>query len=236
VIRRVQAVCANGDALARVRQVLGDRAFELPIGLDEQLSKPGPSAVRSRLGWTEGHRVVGYVGRLTRYKGVDLLGTAFHEVWTRFPDARLLVVGSGDEEEHLRATLAAEIAAGVVHIESDVGHDRLYEWYRALDVLVMPSRYENFSNAALEAMACGVPLLASNVGGNPMLAANGGAWLFEPGAATALSDSLLRIVADDAEMEMRGRNAVDSVRGRYSWTATAQRLEDIIRSEMGADR
>ena len=69
-----------------------------------------------------------------------------------------------------------------------------------------------------------------------MLAANGGAWLFEPGAATALSDSLLRIVADDAEMEMRGRNAVDSVRGRYSWTATAQRLEDIIRSEMGADR
>ena len=236
VMREVHAVCANGDALRRVRQVLGDRALELPIGLDDRVFRPGPSDVRSRLGWNRSHRVAGYVGRLTTYKGVDLLGAAFHEVSKRLPDARLLVVGSGDEENHLRSTLARQIADGIVHIEPDVGHDRLSDWYRALDVLVMPSRYENFSNAAIEGMACGVPLLASNVGGNPMLAAGGGAWLFEAGSVDALTVSLANVLDDRSETEARGRNAAASVCGKYSWTATARRLEEIIHSEMRAER
>jgi len=235
-VRGVHAVCANGDALRHIRQVLGERVLDLPIGLDEQIFLPGPSDIRSRLGWNESHRVAGYVGRLTRFKGVDLLGAAFDEVSRRIPDARLLVVGSGDEEKHLRSTLARQIREGVVHIERDVGHDRLSDWYRALDVLVMPSRYENFSNAAIEAMACGVPVLASNVGGNPMLAANGGAWLFEAASAEALTGSLAEVLANRSEMQARGRNAAGSVRGNYSWAQTAQRLEEIIQSELRAER
>lgn len=233
VLRAVHAVCANGDALARIREFLGDHALELPIGLDERIFMPGPTSVRSALRWTEQHRVVGYVGRLTHLKGVDLLAAAFRELGRMAVDARLLIVGSGEEERNIRATLAKEFARGIVHIEPDVNHELLPKWYRAMDVLAMPSRYENFSNAVLEAMACGIPFLGSDIGGNRMLAETGAGWLFEPKSAASLSACLRSLIANRAEMKAHGDIGSGYVRGRYSWAASAERLEWIIASRLG---
>ena len=227
-LRAVHAVCANGDVLARLRHTLGDRAVDLPIGLDDHVFAAGASSIRCRLGWTASHRVVGYVGRLTLLKGVDLLAEAFRELSNRMPDARLLIVGKGDEERTLRAVLANQIASGVVHIESDVEHDALPEWYRAMDLLVLPSRYENFSNAAIEAMGCGVPVMASDVGGNRIIAGSSGAWLFESESIPALKQGLAAVLTDGAELKARGSRVEAAIRGRYSWEATARRLEEII--------
>ena len=69
----------------------------------------------------------------------------------------------------IQTILKEEIDKGMVHLESDIPHQRLAEWYRTMDLFVMPSRYENFSNAILEASACGVPFLASDIGGNRIL-------------------------------------------------------------------
>jgi glycosyltransferase involved in cell wall biosynthesis len=103
MLRAIHAVCANGDALERIHAFLGDHVIELPIGLDVQLFTPGASSVRSALGWADHHGVVGYVGRLTHLKGVDLLAAAFREFAQDTVDARLLLVGSGEEERHIRA-------------------------------------------------------------------------------------------------------------------------------------
>jgi glycosyltransferase involved in cell wall biosynthesis len=173
---------------------------------------------------------VGYVGRLTHLKGVDLLAAAFHEFSRTAIDARLLIVGSGEEKRNIYALLAKEIARGLVHVESDVNHEQLPEWYRAMDVLVMPSRYENFSNAILEAMACGVPFLASNVGGNKMLAEQGAGWLFEPESVHSLHTSLDSIIENRPEMKTRGGIGSRYVRGHCSWATSAERLEGIIAS------
>jgi glycosyltransferase involved in cell wall biosynthesis len=233
VLRAVHAVCANGDALIRIRPFLGDHATELPIGLDERIFSPGPTLVRSALGWTEQHRVVGFVGRLTRLKGVDILATAFRELSRNIVDARLLIIGSGEEEGNLRAILAKELARGIVHLEPGVDHEQLPQWYRAMDVLVMPSRYENFSNTVLEAMACGVSFLASDVGGNRMLAETGAGWLFEPNSTSSLSACLRSVLENYAERKARGDIGSRHVRGRYSWAASAERLECIIASCLG---
>ena len=107
-------------------------------------------------------------------------------------------------------------------------HCKLPEWYRAMDLLVMPSRYENFSNAAIEAMACGVPVLASDIGGNRIIAANGGAWLFESASIPALTDRLTAVLSDGAEMKARGHRAAGQ---SEDFTAGKQRhvvLEEII--------
>ena len=192
VLRAVHAVCANGDALSQIREFLGDHATELPVGLDSDIFKPGPSWVRQRLGWTENHWVVGYVGRLAHVKGIDLLADAFRKIRKTIPHARLLVIGSGEEEGKLRTDLNAELMEGLVHIESDVPHELLADWYRAMDLFVMPSRYENYSNAVLEALACGVPFLVSDVGGNRRLAETEGGWLFAQGFRRFIgADSLL---------------------------------------------
>jgi glycosyltransferase involved in cell wall biosynthesis len=233
MLRAVHAVCANGDALVRIHAFLGDHVIELPIGLDVQAFTPGASAVRSALGWADHHCVVGYVGRLTPLKGVDLLAAAFRDIVRHALDARLLMVGSGEEERHIRTVLAQEFARGLVHIEPGVDHEQLPAWYRAMDLIAMPSRYENHSNALLEAMACGIPFLASNVGGNRKLSETGAGWLFESESIPALSQCLHRIIANRPELKARGEISSRAVRNHSSWAASAERLEAIILSHLG---
>lgn len=232
VLHTIHAVCAHGDTLARVRAFLGDHVLDLPYGIDSQVFMPGPSSVRSALGWTERHKVVGYVGRLTHIKGVDLLAAAFHEISPTAVDARLLIVGSGEEERNIRTILAKEIAHGLAHIESGMSQEQLPEWYRAMDVLVMPSRYEAFSLAILEAMACGIPYLGSDVGGNRMLAETGAGWLFTSESISSLGTCLRSVIDNRPEMKARGEIGLRYVRERYSWAASAERLESIVASHL----
>jgi len=228
VLRTIHAVCANGDVLNQIRQFLGAHATELPVGLDGDIFKPGPSLVRQRLEWTENHWVVGYVGRLAYVKGIDLLADAFGKIRKTIPHARLLVVGSGEEEGKLRTCLNTELISGFAHIESDVSHELLADWYRAMDLFVMPSRYENYSNAVLEALACGVPFLGSDVGGNRRVVETEGGWLFDQGSADSLAQTL-HFLAENPGLAGDPRACgKETVRYRYSWETSAKRLEDIV--------
>jgi glycosyltransferase involved in cell wall biosynthesis len=176
--------------------------------------------------------VVGYVGRLTHLKGVALLAAAFRELTRNAVDARLLIIGRGEEERSIRSILATELSRGFVHIEPDIVPEQLPQWYRAMDVLVMPSRYENFSNTVLEAMACGIPFLASNVGGNKMLEETHAGWLFQSESVASLCGGLVRVLENRSEMKDRGEVGSRYVRERYSWAASAERLESIIASHL----
>jgi glycosyltransferase involved in cell wall biosynthesis len=227
ILRGVHVVCANGDALVRIRTFLGDHALELPLGVDSDIFRPGPSPVRAALNWTDAQTVFGYVGRLTFLKGVDLLVSAFQQVRMRVPNARLLIIGSGEMGTAIRSTLTADLAQQVVHIEPDLEHRQLAEWYRAMDFLVLPSRYENFSNALLEAVSCGIPVLASDVGGNAMLAKRAGT-LFPPSSARALSECLQAAARETPAMKRRAESVSSQVRAQYDWTASARRLESIV--------
>jgi glycosyltransferase involved in cell wall biosynthesis len=230
VLKAIHAVCANGDTLNQIRIFLGDHAVELPIGLDSDVFKPGPTGVRNRLGWTKGEWVLGYVGRLAHIKGVDLLVEAFKQLCRSMPHARLLVVGGGEEERKLRSWLRHELADGIAHLEPDVPHEYLAEWYRAMDLFVMPSRYENYSNALLEALSCGVPFLASDVGGNRVLVDSKGGWLFSASSVDSLAQSLRSIARDPRLARNYGSLGREKVKQTYDWNTTAMRLETIFRS------
>ncbi len=232
-LRAIHAVCANGDALASLRTFLDGHATELPIGIDEETFKPGPTLLRAKLQWSDQNKIIGYVGRLTPLKGADLLAAAFRQLSKQLPEARLLIIGTGEEKQNLQATLAEEFRRKIVHVEPDVEHEQLPRWYRAMDLFVMPSRYENYSNAILEAMACGAPFVASEVGGNRIIAATGAGWLFEPGSASSLAAVIRKSLADGSELRARGALAADYARSSGSWTSSAERLESIISSRLG---
>lgn len=232
-LRRIQAVCAHDDAFSCIRSLIGDSAIELPLGLDTELFRPGPTDVRTRLGWTPDDVVIGFVGRLALIKGVDLLATAFAEIAREVPRAKLLIVGSGEEQHRLRTVLAEAIAQGGVHLQPRMSQDQLPAWYRAMDLMVMPSRYETMSNAVLEGMACGVPFLASAVGGSKDLASTGAGWLFQSESVPALLQQLRPLVHGLGDLRVHGQRASDYAHRRYSWAASAARLEDIIRTRLG---
>ena len=228
MLRGIDAVCAHDDCLDRIRAFLGEHATELSLGLDTGLFSPGTSSIRSRLGWGDRDRVVGYVGRLTHLKGIDLLAAAFREVAATIADARLLIVGRGEDERLLRTVLAREYSQGRVHVEPGVDHDDLPAWYRAMNLVVMPSRYETKSSAVLEGLACGIPFLASNVGGNRSLMDAGGGWLFESESISSLEETLRHLLEDPATLAVRGEIGRRYIQNYNTWTASAERLEQIF--------
>jgi glycosyltransferase involved in cell wall biosynthesis len=230
LLKAVHAVCANGDALHQIRKFLKDQAVELPVGLDGNVFKPGPTQVRERLGWTKKHWVIGYVGRLAYIKGIDLLAGAFKTIRKNIPEAKLIIIGSGEEERKVRMALNEELMEGIAHIEADVPHHLLAEWYRAMDLFVMPSRYENYSNAVLEALGCGVPFLGSDIGGNRSLAETKGGWLFANTSIDSLVRAIDSIARNPSLARERGAFGLEKVRQIYSWGRSAKRLEDIFQS------
>ena len=232
-LRAVHAVCSHDDGFARLRDHLGNEALEIPLGINSQLFNCEGGSMRAALDWTPGNLVLGYVGRLTHLKGVDILAEAFRDLSRTTNDFRLLIVGEGEFESKIRFILADQIARRIVHIEPGVSQEQLPGWYRAMDLLVMPSRYETLSNAVLEALACRVPFLASDVGGNRKLAKTGYGWLFESESVSSLTDFVRRIITNRAEIRARGVAGSRYIRENYSWDRSAERLESILISRLG---
>ena len=232
LLQAVPVVCANGDVLARTKSLIGDGVVELPVGLDFASFSPTGGSVRPSLGLTEKHKVIGYVGRLTRLKGVDLLAEAFHQIAAVIPEARLILIGRGEEEGSVRHVLAKEIADGRVHLVPTLTSAELGSWYRAMDVFVLPSRYENFSNALLEAAACGAPFIASDVGGNRMFQTSGCGLLFAPGSVDDLVRQMREFFGDMETSRSRSLAFSRVVRERYDWNVSADRMEWILQSRL----
>jgi D-inositol-3-phosphate glycosyltransferase len=145
----------------------GDHAHRA-LGIDLELFQPRDvPAPGSTTNLPESAPVLLWVGRLEKLKGVEILVDAVAELERR--DFTLLIVGGDERAASMRAELEAQAAAaGIsanVRFEGAVSHDALPWYYSAADVCVVPSYYESFGLVAVEAMACGTPVVASRAGG-----------------------------------------------------------------------
>ena len=167
----------------------------VPNGVDTDRFHPGPDdgALR-RLAIGNGP-VIGHVARLAPVKNQALLIEAFADVRRHISDAQLVIVGDGPEREALRQRVEHLKLAGAVHL---VGEQRdVPSLLRAFDVFALPSKAEGTSMSVLEAMASGVPVVASAVGGTPALLDDGGCGvLVPPNDTTALSTALTSLLGD----------------------------------------
>jgi sugar transferase (PEP-CTERM/EpsH1 system associated) len=197
-----RAAYAMADAVFALTQELRDfharQAWIAPEGIgviyngvDTQRFSPCGNtrdAVRRELGLPEHSFVVGSVGRLVPIKDQQTLLKAAALLVSSDIDIRVLLVGSGPECEKLQC-LATAILPGRVCFAGD--SSRVPEMLNAMDVFVLPSLSEGMSNTLLEAMACGLPALATNVGGNPEIIENNlNGYLFTPGDANWLAQKL----------------------------------------------
>ena len=166
-------------------------------GVDVQRFAPGRNDLGASLGFPADSPVVGFVGRLTRDKGVPELIEAFELIRAALPKVRLLLVGWFDEaEDALSAELQERIRAHPqIHLTGFVSDTAPY--YRAMDVMVLPTWREGFPNVVLEAAATGVPVVTTfATGSRDSVVPEITGLLIPPGYPVAISEAVLRLLRD----------------------------------------
>lgn len=176
--------------------------------------------------------VVGTAGRLEPVKRLDLLLSAAAKLRPRFPDLRVLIAGDGASRPHLER-LAHDLSLADA-VEFAGWRDDVASFHRELCVFCIPSEHEGFGLAALEAMASGLPVVASRVGGLPELIEDGRCGFLVPvGDVDALADRIGRLLGD-AELRARmGVAARRAVEERFTTDRMVGAIEAVYRAVLG---
>jgi len=210
-----------------------ERTRVLFNGVDLGQFAPDPEArarMRARLG-LDGPTLL-YVGRVCEQKGSDLLLDAFAALRARRPELRLVVagpIGQFDQRDDPRGWRERLAQAGASYL-GPVEEEELAAVYNAADVFVMPTRrWEMFGMAAVEAQACGVPVVASDHGGLRETVPGGCGLRFETGSSAALADAVGSLLADE---DLRRRLGEEARRraARFSWSEIARQADASYRT------
>lgn len=229
--RRTAEALAGADAVIAVSRDLAMQAIALGAdpervsvvynGVDTALFHPGSKdAARLELGLPSADPLIVFIGNLLSVKGIDVLLDALALIARTGRRFNFALVGDGPLREALRRRA---VKLGLVAQVRFVGARPLEElpaWYRAADLLVLPSRSEGVPNVLLEAMACGTPLVASRVGGIPEIAPADA--LVEPGDPAMLAERIVRCLA-------KGGAASGSPFCAGSWTDSSRALAAVLR-------
>ncbi len=208
MIARMDRVVATSE---RAKSYLQVPALVIMHGVDTQVFRPAPdrTALRAALGLPEDAILLGCFGRIRAQKGVDVLVEAACTLLPTRPKVRLIFTGRMTEDNRafydgLLARLTAAGIADRVQFLGEIAWDDVVQHYQALDLFVAPARWEGFGLTPLEAMACGVPVVATNVGAfEALLTAETGS-LVPPGDAPALTAALATWIDDPARLAAAG--------------------------------
>lgn len=165
-------ICVSEDEKRHAIDSLGIPEHLLDVIVNGVKSPPGGNRteMRKRLGVRPASFIFGFVGRLSPQKAPERLIEAFRRIARARPEAELVMIGAGPDEDKVRRQIAATGIEDRIHLTSAVtGADAM----QAFDVLVMPSRYEAMSYVMLEAAAAGLPMILADVGGASTVLSNG---------------------------------------------------------------
>jgi len=233
-LQKADVLLSDGWGAKALPSMLGRPVENIAKGVDTVMFSPNGPSVRQALGLGSSP-VVLVVSRLVPIKNVGLFVDAMAAVHRSHPGVRALVVGDGPLEAALRKRAGSLGVERVVHFAGYVEQRDLPQWYRAADLLVIPSDFDNAPNVAIEAMASGLPIVATDVGGvSEFVEVPAGGALVPKGDAVSLGCRISEFVADPHRRREAGafnhRRAVQ----RYSWRTSAEQLLALYRSAVTA--
>ena len=226
----VVSTLSEAEDLVAAYGIPRDKTEVIAPGVDLDMFRPREAESSRRLIGYPDHRIVLFVGRLERLKGVDIVLEAFAAEVEGRPDLRLLVLGedsrhSGESEKARLKDLAQKLGIEArVDFVGPVAHHELPYFYSAATACLMPSYSESFGLVALEAQACGCPVIASNVAGLASVVRDGvSGFLVDGDEPDRYAQALGRLLDDRALAAEMGRKGI-LLAQRFTWQRTADRL------------
>jgi D-inositol-3-phosphate glycosyltransferase len=241
VVQAATGLIANTDAeaasLVSLYEACPDRVFVVAPGVDLQTFSPadGKAAARNRLNIAPDAIMLTFVGRVQPHKGPDVLLKAAAEMVMHTPHlrAKLAVViiggasGSVNELEKIKSLARFLKIEDIAHFIEPASREVLPDWYRASDLVCVPSYSESFGLVALEAQACGTPVVATAIGGLRTAVSDGiSGSLVDGHDPKAWSAVISRLIMEPQRRLLLGMNAVEHA-SHFGWEATARKTLDV---------
>jgi glycosyltransferase involved in cell wall biosynthesis len=235
LLEHVDHLIAPSDELVEAARAFGytGPALMIPNGVDAMRFRPGTSTFRNAHGIGDEETVVLLARRLVGKNGVTDFAKAVCMLDTK--SVRIVIAGDGDQRaEMMRIFAEGGVVDRVVFIGAVPNAD-MPPVYRAADISILPSHAEATSIAGLEAMASGLPLIGTRVGGIPAIIADGTTGLLvEPRQPQAMAETLSQLIADRDAQKRMGASARLRVEREFSWPTIARRTLDVYRSCLDA--
>ena len=239
VMRRVDAIVVSTEQekqdLVRLYRAVLRNVRVVPAGVDAELFQPADATdARRDLGLTEG-KIILYVGRIEPLKGLDILISAL-TLMEDTSDTRLVIVGGelGKDAEikRLKSLVRDLDLEEMVTFAGAVSHTALPDYYNAADVFVLPSYHESFGLVALEAMACGTPLVASRVSGLTSFVKEGVTGYLIPWHCPEPFAQRIEMLLSNASLRRAMGEASRARALEMTWARAANRMLDAYSSVM----
>lgn len=233
LIRQMDAVVATSDRTAKYLEIPAQVIMH-GIDLDDYAPSPDRAALRAKLGLPNG-TLVGCYGRIRHQKGTDAFIEAMLPAMRQHPDLHALVMGRAtDKHANYLAELKTRVAAqgdlaARVHFLPEANVEAMADWYRILDLYVAPQRWEGFGLTPIEAMACGVPVVATRVGAFEKIVTPDTGLLVPPDEIDALAAALDTAIAPPEPFKTWSTNARPHVAEHFSIQREANELTTLYR-------
>ena len=235
--RLVANTAAEAQELIDLYGADSDRVRVVNPGVDlEQFTPGSKNDARAALGVAKDAIVLLFVGRIQPLKAPDVLITAAAELVRNNPSLRSKLVvaicggpsGSGLERPTALIDLAHELGiSDCVRFEPPSDRSRLVQWFRAADLNVVPSFSESFGLVALEAQACGTPVIAANVGGLPTAVADGKSGVLVNGHDPRHWANVINDTINNFDLMSSLSNGAVAHASQFGWNATADKLFQV---------
>jgi glycosyltransferase involved in cell wall biosynthesis len=214
----------------------GSKIYRIPNSVDTHLFRPinpaNKNALRGKLGLPKDILLVVFTGRLVSYKGLPLLLQVWKQITKEYPATKLVIVGGGsldiyNAEKELTGYVAEHELENHVIFSGEVRN--VHEYLQASDIFVFPTEKEAFGISVIEAMACGLPVVATPVGGlKEILAHERNAFVIQPGNEVDLYQGLKRLITDRPFAESLGVKALQSAKDCYSVETVTEKYLEIF--------
>jgi glycosyltransferase involved in cell wall biosynthesis len=236
--RQADRVTATSQMLSKATAPFcrpGTHVHVIPFGVDTDVFSPPTDELRG----AGRPLTVGIVKTLRPRYGIRELIRAFHQICSSFPAARLVIVGGGEQYAELRALIANLDMEQSITLAGQAGHDQIPHYLRSFDLFVVPSLTdrESFGVAAVEAAACGLPVIASQVGGLPEVVLDGQTGLLvPPGDVNALAAAMARLLSEPELRARMGQAGRRFVLEHYRWEDNASLMDQLYKEVVSAGR